>query len=121
MRPPPAAGAGLEELLLWPLLLLGVRAQLRSSRADSQGRHGAGPSIAAPSSRARKQAPRRRPGAAAPARGYRSTKHSAQIKIDLFPQMRVGWWGGWGKMGGQAMKAGEIALAGPHTCYWGGS
>jgi hypothetical protein len=49
------------------------------------------------------------------------TKHSAQIKIDLFPQMRAGWRGSWGKMGGQAMKAGEIALAGPHTCYWGGS
>jgi hypothetical protein len=47
--------------------------------------------------------------------------HSAQIKIDLFPQMRAGWRGSWGKMGGQAMKAGEIALAGPHTCYWGGS
>jgi hypothetical protein len=28
-----------------------------------------------------------------------STKHSAQIKIDLFPQMRAGWWGSWGKMG----------------------
>jgi len=51
----------------------------------------------------------------------RRTKHSAQIKIDLFPQMRAGWRGSWGKMGGQAMKAGEIALAGPHTCYWGGS
>jgi hypothetical protein len=49
------------------------------------------------------------------------SKHSAQIKIDLFPQMRAGWRGSWGKMGGQAMKAGEIALAGPHTCYWGGS
>eukprot|EP01043_Picozoa_sp_COSAG02_P011594 COSAG02_NODE_429_length_22473_cov_38.587691_9_plen_94_part_01 len=45
----------------------------------------------------------------------RSSKHSAQIKIDLFPQMRAGWRGSWGKMGGQAMKAGEIALAGPHT------
>jgi hypothetical protein len=51
----------------------------------------------------------------------RGSKHSAQIKIDLFPQMRAGWRGSWGKMGGQAMKAGEIALAGPHTCYWGGS
>eukprot|EP01043_Picozoa_sp_COSAG02_P001813 COSAG02_NODE_39_length_48074_cov_106.508890_26_plen_85_part_00 len=49
------------------------------------------------------------------------TKHSAQIKIDLFLQMRAGWRGSWGKMGGQAMKAGEIAPAGPHTCYWGGS
>eukprot|EP01043_Picozoa_sp_COSAG02_P001910 COSAG02_NODE_42_length_46522_cov_109.704478_23_plen_98_part_00 len=49
------------------------------------------------------------------------SKHSAQIKIDLFPQMRAGWRGSWGKMGGQAMKAGEIALAGPHSCYWGGS
>eukprot|EP01043_Picozoa_sp_COSAG02_P048407 COSAG02_NODE_4750_length_5026_cov_2.873960_6_plen_60_part_01 len=29
----------------------------------------------------------------------RRTKHSAQIKIDLFPQMRAGWWGSWGKMG----------------------
>jgi hypothetical protein len=47
-------------------------------------------------------------------------KQRAQIKIDIFPQMRVGWWGR-GKMGGQAMKAGEIALVGPHTCYWGGS
>ncbi len=35
--------------------------------------------------------------------------------------MRAGWWGSWGKMGGQAMKAGEIVLAGPHTCYWGRS
>eukprot|EP01043_Picozoa_sp_COSAG02_P109200 COSAG02_NODE_45261_length_358_cov_36.185328_1_plen_38_part_01 len=35
----------------------------------------------------------------------RRSKHSAQIKIDLFPQMRAGWWGSWGKMGGQAMKA----------------
>ncbi len=50
----------------------------------------------------------------------RGTKHSAQIRIDLFPQMRAGWRGSWGKMGGQAMKAGEIALAGPHSCYWGG-
>jgi hypothetical protein len=33
----------------------------------------------------------------------RGTKHSsAQIKIDLFSQMRAGWWGScaWGKMGG---------------------
>ena len=26
-----------------------------------------------------------------------------------------------GAMGGQAMKGVEIALAGPHTCYWVGS
>eukprot|EP01043_Picozoa_sp_COSAG02_P116984 COSAG02_NODE_53454_length_301_cov_2.178218_1_plen_48_part_01 len=28
------------------------------------------------------------------------SKHSAQIKIDIFPQMRAGWRGSWRKMGG---------------------
>eukprot|EP01043_Picozoa_sp_COSAG02_P037713 COSAG02_NODE_2850_length_7897_cov_2.970633_8_plen_41_part_01 len=38
--------------------------------------------------------------------GAHGTKHSAQIETDLFPQMRAGWWGSWGKMGGAGDEGG---------------
>ena len=42
-------------------------------------------------------------------------------KMDILRANARGWRASWGAMGGQAMKGVEIALAGPHTCYWVGS
>eukprot|EP01043_Picozoa_sp_COSAG02_P008191 COSAG02_NODE_258_length_26815_cov_12.034998_8_plen_91_part_00 len=42
-----------------------------------------------------------------------SSKHSAQIRIDLFPQMRAGWRGSWGKMGGAGGEGGGDSPSGP--------